>query len=136
MTGVMKQPQKPIDLPKITPKRERLLLFKHGTVPWKLTPHVIYEAAKNDLRAKKVNAEIRRDRQQVPKGPMAKATLRRFAFLKAHVMEAATPVALIKKALTDREAGLARAGDEVNTLAIYSDEDGLRAALGLAKADA
>ena len=135
MTNAMEQPQKPIDLPKMTPKRERLMLFKHGTVPWKLTPHVIYEAAKNDLRAKKVNAEIRRDRQQMPKGPMAKATLRRFAFLKAHVMEATTTGALIKKALTDREAGLARAGDEVNTLAIYSDEDGLWAALGLAKAD-
>ncbi|MEE8252635.1 MAG: hypothetical protein V3R17_01745 [Hyphomicrobium sp.] len=136
MTDVMKNPQKPIDLPKMTPKRERLMLFRHGTVPWKLTPHVIYEAAKNDLHAKKVNAEIRRDRQQMPKGPMAKATLRRFAFLKAHVTEATTPVALIKKALTDREAGLARAGDEVNTLTIYSDEDSLRAALGLAKADA
>ena len=135
MTDVMEQAQKPIDLPKMTPKRERLMLFKHGTVPWKLTPHVIYEAAKNDLRAKKVNAEIRRDRQQMPKGPMAKATLRRFAFLKAHVTEATTPVELIKKALTDREAGLARAGEEVNTLAIYSDEDGLWAALGLAKTD-
>ncbi len=136
MTDVMKNPQKPIDLPKMTPKRERLMLFRHGTVPWKLTPHVIYEAAKNDLHAKKVNAEIRRDRQQMPKGPMAKATLRRFAFLKAHVMEATTAIALIKTALTDSEAGLARAGDEVNTLTIYSDEDSLRAALGLAKADA
>ncbi len=135
MTDVMEQPQKPIDLPKMTPKRERLMLFKHGTVPWKLTPHVIHEAAKNDLHAKKVNAEIRRDRQQVPKGPMAKATLRRFAFLKAHVMASKSPDALIKKALTDRDSGLARAGDEVNTLAIYSDEDGLWAALGLAKTD-
>ncbi len=136
MTDVMKTPQKPIDLPKMTPKRERLMLFRHGTVPWKLTPHVIHEAAKNDLHAKKVNAEIRRDRQQVPKGPMGKATLRRFAFLKAHVMEATTPEALIKTALAHREEGLAQAGDEVNTLAIYSDEEGLWDALELAKADA
>ncbi len=50
-------------------------------------------------------------------------------------MASKSPDALIKKALTDRDSGLARAGDEVNTLAIYSDEDGLWAALGLAKTD-
>ena len=120
----------------LTPERERLNLFKHGTVPWKLTPATILETAKSDIRAKAINADMRKRRAALPVGSMGRkliGPLRRFAFVPAHVEFAATPGELLKRAIENRVAG--RSAQNVNTLAIYSDGAGLWAALALAQGE-
>ncbi len=94
----------------LTPARERLMLFEHGTKPWKLPPSAVLSAAQNDLR---------------------KCGSRRpYAFLRKHVRPAKSPTDLLRRALQDRDSGLAVARVETQTL--YHDEQTLRRALELA----
>ena len=94
----------------LTPVRERLLLFGHGTKPWKLPPSAVLGAAQNDLR-KRGSGQC-------------------YAFLRKHVRHAKSPADLLRRALQDRENGLA--APRVETLTLYNDEQTLRQALELA----
>jgi hypothetical protein len=117
----------------LTPERERMNLFLHGTIPWKLTPATILETAKADIRSREINAEIRRARQNFEPGSLGRkscGTIRKYAFLDQHVKASTTPADLLRAAIEDRASGFA--SENVNSLAIYSDKDGLWAALELA----
>jgi hypothetical protein len=94
----------------LTPGRERLLLFEHGTRPWKLPPSAVLNTARNDLRKR--------------------GSGRPFAFLRKHVRSAKSPADLLRRALHDRGTGLT--APRVETLTLYGDEQTLRHALKLA----
>ncbi len=97
-------------MPNLTPARERALLFEHGTRLWKLPPSAVLGTAQNDLRKR--------------------GSGQRYAFLRRHVRRAKSPADLLRRALQDRESGLA--APRVETLTLYSDEPTLRHALELA----
>ena len=94
----------------LTPARERALLFEHGTRPWRLPSSAVLGAAQNDLRKR--------------------GSGRPYAFLRKHVRPAKSPADLLRRALQDRESGLA--APRVETLTLYNDEQTLRQALELA----
>ena len=122
---------------KLTPGREAMNLYRHGTVPWDLTPSAVHQAARQDIRSREFNDWLRDERGRLdPKKPGYKQQLkqmpkrRRYGFLAHHVEKAADAAALIKLALEDQGAG--RCSGEVNTLALYDNEDTLAAAYLLA----
>ena len=121
---------------KLNKTREKMMMFRHSTIKWQLTPPTILETAKSDLRAKAMNAEMRKARMGLPPGSKARkliGPLRQFAFVPSHVRAAKTPANLLKKAIEDRSAG--RSAQNVNTVAIYSDNAGLWAALALTEGE-
>ncbi len=117
-----------------TPERERLNLFHHGTIPWRLMPNAVLETAKSDLRARAHNKAVRHARRQHGKGALARklvAKTRGYAFLGKHVRDAESPADLLRRAIEDRPAGMA--SERVETLALYTDSDRLWEALRLAE---
>ena len=124
-------------MPKLTAKREAMNLYRHGTVKWDLTPSAVYQAARQDIRSREFNTWLREERERLnPNAPGYKQELkqlpkrRRYGFLAHHVENAADAVALIKLALEDQYSG--RHSAEVNTLALYDNQDTLAAAYLLA----
>ena len=118
---------------KLTPGREAMNLYHHGTVQWKLTPNMVYQAAAQDIRSREFNAWLRGERGRLKRGSPECRQLpsrRRYGFLVRHVEKAADTAALIKLALEDQEGG--RHSAEVNTLALYDNTDTLAAAYLLA----
>ena len=123
---------------KLTPQREALSLYHHGTVKWNLTPNVVYQTAVRDLQSLDFNTWLRgersRTRETHGKDNPAYKTLpphRGYGFLAKHVRKATTPAALLELALDDRTEGLVRARN-VNTLALYDNGDTLAKAYALA----
>ena len=122
---------------KLTAKREAMNLYHHGTIKWDLTASAVHQAARQDIRSREFNDWLREKRERLnPKAPGYKQQLkqmpkrRRFGFLAHHVEKAADAAALIKLALEDQGAG--RCSGEVNTLALYDNQDTLAAAYLLA----
>ena len=93
-----------------TSGQERLLLFEHGTKPWKLPPSAVLGAALNDLRKR--------------------GSGQRYAFLRKHVRPAKSPADLLRRAIQDRGTG--PTAPRVETLTLYGDEQTLHHALKLA----
>ncbi len=123
---------------KLTPQREALNLYRHGTLKWKLTPNVVYQTAVRDLESLEFNIWLRgecgRIKEKHGKNSPDYKNLpqsRGHGFLAKHVRKARTPAALLKFALEEHEEGLARAKN-VNTLALYDDVDALAKAYVLA----
>ena len=120
-------------MPKLTPRREAMNLYHHGTVKWKLTPNTDHQAATQDIRNREFNAWLRGERRRLKRGsPQYKQlpSRRRYGFLTRHVLKAADAAEVLKLALEDQEAG--RCAGEVNTLALYDNQDTLAAAYLLA----
>ncbi len=124
-------------MPKLTPRREAINLYHHGTVKWKLTPNTVHQAARQDIKSHEFNTWLREERERLnPDAPGYKQQLkqlpkrRQYGFLARHVEKAADAAALIKLALEDQYAG--RHSAEVNTLALYDNTDTLAAAYLLA----
>ena len=118
---------------KLTPRREAVNLYRHGTVKWNLTPNTVYQAAVQDIRSHEFNVWLRGQRGRLNRGSPEYKQLpssRRFGFLACHVRKAADAAALLKLALEDREAG--RRSEAVNTLALYYNADALAKAYVLA----
>ena len=118
----------------LTPQREAINLYRHGTLKWHLTPNAVFETAKRDLQSYEFNTWLRGERSRIKKAhgkdsPEYKnlPKSRGHEFLLKHVRKVRTPAALLKLALDDREEGLARAKN-VNTLALYNDVDALAGA--------
>lgn len=119
---------------KLTPQREAMSLYHHGTLEWNLTPGAVYQTAVRDLRNQEFNIWLRAERQKYDKESDQYKALpmgRGYGFLAKHVRKARTPAALLKFALEDYEEGLARAKN-VNTLALYDNVDALGNAYVLA----
>ena len=109
---------------KLTPGREAVNLYHHGTVKWSLTPNAVYQAAVQDIRSHEFNAWLRGQRGRLNRGSPEYKQLpssRRYGFLACHVRKAADAAALLKLALEDREAG--RRSEAVNTLVLYDNAD-------------
>ncbi len=122
----------------LTPQREAMNLYHHGTVKWKLTPNVVYQTAVRDLQSFEFNAWLRGERARIEaeygkKSPDYKSLPRSrgYGFLAQHVRKARTPAMLLKHALEEHKEGKARA-QNVNTLALYDDADTLEKAYTLA----
>ena len=123
---------------KLTPQREAMSLFRHGTLKWKLTPNTVYQAAVRDLQSLEFNTWLRGERVRI-KGKHGKDSpdykglpqSRGHGFLAKHVRKARTPATLLKLALEEREEGKDRAKN-VNTLALYDNVDALAKAYVLA----
>ncbi len=118
---------------KLTPGREAINLFHHGTVKWNLTPNAVLQAAVQDIRSREFNTWLRAERRRLKRGsPPYKQlpNLRRYGFLARHVKKAADAAEILKLALGDQEAG--RCSEAVNTLALYDHQDTLAAAYLLA----
>ena len=121
---------------KLTPERERLNLFQHGTIKWELTPNAVLETAKRDMRARAHNKAVRRERRKHAKGsPAAKliAKTRGYAFLSKHVQGAESAADLLRRAIEDRASGMA--SENVSTLALYTLGKTLWEAARLAEAE-
>ena len=123
---------------KLTPQREAMNLYRHGTLKWKLTPNTVYQTAVRDLQSSEFNMWLRGERGRIKEkhgkdSPDYKnlPKSRGYGFLAKHVNKVASPAALLKRALEDYEEGLARAPN-VNTLALYGDVDTLAKAYVLA----
>ena len=123
---------------KLTPQREAINLYRHGTLKWKLTPNVVYQTAVRDLQSWEFNTWLRGERGRIKEkygkdSPEYKnlPQSRGHGFLAKHAGKASTSAALLKIALEDYEEGLARA-KTVNTLALYDDVDALAKAYVLA----
>ena len=123
---------------KLTPKREAINLFRHGTLKWKLTPNVVYKTAERDLESLEFNSWLRGERARIvekytKKGPDYRNLPRQrgYGFLAKHVGKAQTPATLLKLALKECKDGKARA-QNVNTLALYDDVDTQEKAYALA----
>ena len=55
---------------KLTPAREAMNLYHHGTVPWRLTPNAVYQAARQDIRSREFNDWLREQRERLnPEAP-------------------------------------------------------------------
>ncbi len=123
---------------KLTPRREAMNLYHHGTVKWNLTPNAVYQAAAQDIKSHEFNVWLRGQRNRLNRdSPEYKQlpSARRYGFLACHVRKAADAAALLKLALDDQDAG--RCSEAVNTLALYDNADALAAAYVLAcEADA
>ncbi len=118
---------------KLTPAREAMNLYHHGTVKWDLTPNAVFQAAVQDIRSREFNAWLRAERRRLKRdSPDYKQlpNLRRYGFLARHVKKAADAAEVLKLALEDQEAG--RCSEAVNTLALYDNTDTLAAAYLLA----
>ncbi len=118
---------------KLTPGREAMNLYRHGTVKWDLTPNAVYQAAVQDIRSREFNAWLHAERRRLKRGsPEYKQlpNLRRYGFLARHVKKAADAAEVLKLALGDQEAG--RCSEAVNTVALYDHQDTLAAAYLLA----
>lgn len=123
---------------KLTPQREAMNLYRHGTMKWNLTANVVYQTALLDLRSFEFNAWLRSERVRVEekdgKDSLPYKNLpqsRRFGFLAKHIRKTQTPITLLKLALEDRDEGKARAKN-VNTLALYDNVGVLAQAYTLA----
>ena len=123
---------------KLTPRREAVNLYHHGTVKWNLTSNVVYQAAVQDIRNHEFNIWLRGQRGRLNRGSPEYKQLpssRQYGFLAYHIREAADAAALLKLALEDQEAG--RRSESVNTLALYDNAEALAKAYVLAcEADA
>ena len=123
---------------KLTPRREAVNLYHHGTVKWNLTSNVVYQAAVQDIRNHEFNIWLRGQRGRLNRGSPEYKQLpssRQYGFLACHIREAADAAALLKLALEDQEAG--RRSESVNTLALYDNAEALAKAYVLAcEADA
>ncbi len=118
---------------KLTPRREAVNLYHHGTVKWNLTPNAVYQAAVQDIRSHEFNVWLRGQRRRLNRSSPEYKQLpsrRRYGFLACHVRKADGAAALLKLALEDREAG--RCSEAVNTLALYDNADALAEAYVLA----
>ncbi len=118
---------------KLTPGREAMNLFHHGTVKWDLTPNAVYQAAVQDIRSREFNAWLRGERKRLKRGSPEYKQLpnnRRYGFLAHHVKKAADAAEILKLALGDQEAG--RCSEAVNTVALYDHQHTLAAAYLLA----
>ncbi len=118
---------------KLTPRREAVNLYHHGTVKWDLTPNAVYQAAVQDIRSREFNTWLRAERRRLKRGSPEYKELpsrRRYGFLARHVKKAADAAEVLKLALEDPEAG--RCSEAVNTLALYYNQDTLAAAYLLA----
>ena len=125
---------------KLTPQREAINLFTHGTLKWKLTPNAVFETAKRDLQSHEFNTWLRGERARIKresdKNGLEYKRLpqsRKYGFLAKHVRKVRTPAALLKLALDERDEGPAGAVN-VNTVALYDDVDTLTKAYVLAVA--
>ena len=56
---------------KLTPQREAVNLYHHGTLKWELTPNTIYQTAVRDLQSLEFNSWLRGERGRIKKN-MAK----------------------------------------------------------------
>jgi hypothetical protein len=124
-------------MPKLTPRREAMNLYHHGTVKWKLTPNTVHQAARQDIKSHEFNTWLREERERLnPDAPGYKQELkqlskpRRYGFLARHVEKAADAAEVLKLALEDPEAG--RCSEAVNTVALYDNPDALAKAYVLA----
>ncbi len=118
---------------KLTPRRQAVNLYHHGTVKWNLTSNVVYQAAVQDIRNHEFNIWLRGQRGRLNRGSPEYKQLpssRQYGFLACHVRKAADAAALLKLALEDQEAG--RRSEAVNTLALYDNADALAKAYVLA----
>ena len=122
----------------LTPQREAINLYRHGTLKWNLTPNTVYQTAVRDLQSLEFNAWLRGERHRIKAkwdkdSPEYKALPmgRGYGFLAKHARKARTPATLLKFALEEREDGIARA-KSVNTLALYDNVDVLAQAYNLA----
>ena len=122
----------------LTPQREAINLYHHGTLKWKFTPNMVYQTAMRDLQNFEFNEWLRGERARMvekygKKGIDYKGLpgSRKYGFLAKHVRKARTPATLLKLALEERKEGKARA-QNVNTLAIYDNTDTLEKAYALA----
>jgi hypothetical protein len=121
---------------KLTPKKERLNLFHHGTTKGSLTPNAVLQTAKHDLRTREHNKAIRRERRQYGKGAYALTLVgktRGYAFLGRRVRDATSAVDLLRRVIEDRPAG--ETSERVETLALYTDGHTLWEALRLAESE-
>lgn len=122
----------------LTPQRERVSLFRHGTKSFTLTPNAIVDAALSDIRARQFNREVRAmraDKEHYPKGSEIRKQLpplRKFAFLREHVAEHHKASEIISVALKDTT--IANTSRDVETLMVYESEKKLRDALAIALA--
>jgi hypothetical protein len=124
----------------MTPERESLMLARHGTEPFKLSPLHIVQAAAKDLRARQYNenlsAERKRIRKEHGKGSPAYKGLnqsRGYTFLAKHVRRADTVTGLLLIAIEDNSAALTTT--KRNTLVVYAGVSRLKAALALAESE-
>ena len=119
---------------KLTPQREAINLYHHGTVKWDLTPNAVYQTAVRDLQSFEFNAWLRGERARYDKKSPDYKNLPRsrgYGFSAQHVGKAQTPAMLLEFALQERKKGKAGA-QNVNTLALYDDVDTLEKAYALA----
>ena len=123
---------------KLTPQREAVNLYHHGTLKWELTPNTIYQTAVRDLQSLEFNSWLRGERGRIKKkygknSPDYKnlPRSRGHGFLAKHVGKARTPATLLKLAPEEREEGKAHAKN-VNTLALYDNAGALAKAYVLA----
>ena len=122
----------------LTPTRERISLFEHGTKAFEMPPGAIYHAAVTDIEHKTYNAGVYRQRATLRADGHRKLAsqigpILKYAFLTRHVKEAETARDLLRLAVADREEGLADKGN-MGRLHIYSDEGRLSEALKIAEA--
>lgn len=109
------------------------MLFKHGTVPWNLTPANLLRAAEQDIAVRESNTQIRREKKTLKAGNLPTKDLprlRKYAFLSAHVRLAKNTSDLLRLALAGAEDG--KGSLTVNTRAVYSDMGNLAQAYVMA----
>ena len=120
----------------LTPQREAMSLFRHGTVKWNLTPNTVYQTAVQDIKSREYNIWLRGQRWGYsPASEQYKrlGRARKYGFLPKHINKAASAAALLKRALEDRNEGTHKAKN-VNTLALYDNPVALSKAYTLAVA--
>ena len=121
----------------LTPRREAINLFQHGTRTCGLTARAILQAAESDILRRSENRRIRAERTKLraelgKKGPALDALPRcsDYAFIPRHVNKALTAADLLRLAIEDMAGGRTNA-KHANTLRVYESEELLRAALQL-----
>jgi hypothetical protein len=121
---------------KLTPAREAMNLYHHGTEKWALTPNIVLETAKQDLRSRAYNARLTIDEQDYETRGLPTKGLgprRKYGFSPVHVNRADTALELLEIALKDRAEGTT--SQDVRTYALYDNVTVLTGALALAKAE-
>lgn len=121
---------------KLTPEREAMNLWRHGTAKLPLTANAVFCAARQDLQARDHNAWLSGERARMRKegGNLKSLALSRpLGFLRSHVAHAKTPADVLRNAVAGIEEGRRRA-KTANTLRLYDSEEILRAALKMAEA--
>ena len=117
----------------MTPQKEAVMLYHHGTVRWELTPNTVYRAAVQDIHNREFNKWLREARRRRKPGSPGREQLpsgRRYGFLAKHVNKAGSAAALLKLALEDQKAG--RCSQVLNTYALYDNGEALAKAHTLA----